>query len=66
MVYPDKIDGYTLVIKSEIFWVYRCNDCGAYILNEHKRMGYQTEYLPFNSVITEEKYKELEVLNNIK
>jgi DNA-directed RNA polymerase subunit RPC12/RpoP len=63
--YPDKVGGYELLIKSEIFCIYKCLECGTNIMNSHKRRGYQSEYLPYNSIVDDEEYERLKVLNTL-
>lgn len=61
--YPDNYDNYELIVNSEQIKVYQCKECGSYIKNEHKRYGYQTEYLPANTLIDEKQCEELKALN---
>ena len=63
--YPDNFSGYTKIVSSEVLSIYKCDDCGRYIKNTHKRYGYQTEYLPCNEIIDEAQVEELKLLNNL-
>ncbi len=65
MVYPDRVGGYKTLLRTEILSVYECEECGRKIMNSHKRTGYQTEYLPVNSLITDKEYEEMKILGQL-
>ncbi len=63
--YPDDVEGYDYVLKTETFVIYECRECGTYVKNYHKRYGYQTEYMPVNEFIAPDEVERLKVLNAI-
>ncbi len=63
--YPDEIQGFEYVLKTETFNIFQCADCGAYIKNFHKRYGYQTEYMPVNEFIESDEFEKLKVLDSL-